>query len=236
MTDAETKGRKLLSAVERILDDNDDLIGLVRRYRDGARSHSEDEAEVLEETSRQVIQHWSNLSAVSGGATAIPAILPGIGTLLALGGGALFDVALVLKFEVEMALALAYAHGYDISDPRERQIAFLLASVSTYDARTGRNFFVDVAEAEGVAIWNYAPRELSKLLASALAKLAFKQLSKSVARVVPLFGIGIGAGINKVLTERVGRRINAELDRRRATQTSEPEIPDDVVDAQVVRD
>lgn len=239
MINAETQGRRLLSAVERILDDNDNIIGRVRRFQELAREKLPDPIDQdkrLGLVCDNIVQCYSNLSAVSGGATAIPACLPGVGTLVAVAGGALVDVALVLKFEVEMAMALSYAHGYDITSERERQLAFLLASVGTYDAKTGRNFFVDVAEAEGVAIFNYAPRELSKLIIAVLAKLALEQISKGLARAIPLLGIGIGAGVNKVLSQRVGRRVRKELATRSTMAPTEVEEPEDIVDAQVIRD
>jgi uncharacterized protein (DUF697 family) len=145
-------------------------------------------------------------------------------------------MALILKFEVEMALALACAHGLDITDERERQLAFLLASVATHDARSGRNFFADMAEAQGVAIQNYAPRELTKLLVAVLARLALRQVSKSAIRAIPLLGIGIGVGLNKALTLRVGRRIRSELGRRMELDAATAEEPEDIVDARIVRD
>ena len=55
------------------------------------------------------MSHYSNATAVSGGATALPSMIPGLGTLVTLTGGTLVDVALMLKFEVEMALALCRA-------------------------------------------------------------------------------------------------------------------------------
>lgn len=229
----EVQGRKLLTAVERLLAETGSLVAYSNECMRRAKAKKlGDESKTIAEAASEVVRHYSNLSAVSGGATALPAMLPGIGTAVALTGGALADVALILKFEVEMALVLTHLHGWDIRDEKERQLAFLMASVSTYDAKSGRNFFVDIAEAEGQALWSYAPREVSKLLAMTLTKLAVSGVGKGLARAVPFVGIAVGASLNKVLTGRVGERCVQEL-AKRGRAVSEPRSDDDVVEAKV---
>lgn len=228
--DDEDGGRRLLSAVERIVDDPENLIAVVgeaerrvRREPDGA-----DDA-WRQAVADELVSNYSTWSAVSGGATALPAALPGLGTLVATLGGTLADMCLMLKFEVEMALCLTHLYGWDIRDERERQIAFLLASVGTHDARTGGNFIGDLAQAEWEAIWKYTPRQVSKHLVTVMAKLALSGASRSLVRALPLVGVGVGAAMNKVLTRRVGGRCVAELRRRRAMQAATVEV--EAVDA-----
>jgi len=129
-------------------------------------------------------------------------------------------------------MVLAHIHGFDLRKPKERQLAFLLASVGTYDARSGGNFLVDAAKAEGVAIWNYAPRQVSKVLLSVLTKIALMAISKSFLRALPLVGIAVGSSMNKVLTAKVGRRCHEDLRKRRALREEEAE-EDDAVEARV---
>ena len=186
------------------------------------------------------MSHFSNRAALSGGLAAAPALIPGAGTLVAAVGGGLADVGFLLKFEVEMALTLSHLYGFDIRKDDERQLAFLLASVSTYDARSGDNVLLDMAKAEGVAIWKYAPREVSKVLVGVLTKLALQQLSKGLVRAIPLVGIAVGSTLNKVLTGRVGARCIRDLGKRRdflatqarASKTREKQEPE-VVEAKV---
>lgn len=228
----EVAGHRLLSAVERLLAETGSLVALSNDCMRRAKGKKlGDEAKTTAEAAAEVVRHFSNLSAISGGATALPAMLPGIGTAVALTGGALTDVAFLLKFEVEMALVLTHLHGFDIRDEKERELAFLMASVSTYEAQGGRNFFVDIAEAQGVALANYAPREVSKVLLVTLAKLATSGVGKGLARAVPLLGIAVGASFNKVLTRRVGQRCIVELSER--VKTAPASGSDDVVDAKV---
>ena len=49
--------------------------------------------------------------------------------------------------------------------------------------------------------------------------LAAVSLSKSLVRALPLIGVAVGASMNKLLTTRVGRRVDREL-RLRATLTA----------------
>lgn len=216
----EERGRKLLTAVERIVADNVSLKALVREAHDKAVSVSADDASkktLRNAAAKEIIRTFSNRAAVAGGASGIPSLIPGIGTLgsiaVAVGGG-LAELTALLKFEVEMTLALTHLFGFDIEDPRERQLAFLLASVGTYDA-AGKNFFVDVAKVEGAAIWNYGPRRLGRMVVTALTMLAALNFWRGLLKAVPFVGIAVGTSMNKLLTQRVGDRCQKDLALRR---------------------
>lgn len=198
---------RILSAVERITDTPQGILELVGKLR----KESADTAVLVE----RIVSHYSNRSAIAGGATALPALLPGIGTAAYLATGPLADMVLLLKFEVEMSCALAAAHGFDITRPEERQLAFLLAAVKTSDESLGRSVLADVGEVGWTAIWNYAPRRVVKLLVEILALIAVAVLAERLLlKAIPLVGIAVGAGMNKVLTSRVGKRANEELELR----------------------
>lgn len=223
------EGQKLLSAVERLLASDKEILQLVANIRSvNQAQRDETESTYLHRLADKIITLYSVKSAVSGGATALPAIIPGAGTLVTMVGGALADAALVLKFEVEMALALSALYGYDITKPEERQTAFLLASISTYEAKSGESLLLDMAKAEGTAIWNYGPREGGKILLTVCSKLALLTMGKSFAKALPLVGVTIGAGLNKVLTGRVGQHCVKELEQRR---NSAPVNGEEIIDA-----
>lgn len=210
--EAYVSGQRLVSAVERMLEPSEAIIALVLQI--GRESGA-----CFVEQSRRIISHYSNRSALVGGSLALPGLVPGAGTLVAAVGTTLADMALVLKFEVEMCLALSCLHGYDIRRPEERQLAFLLAAVKTHEVESGRNILLDIGAVSSSAFWSYAPREVSKMLlrvcgAIALAYAA-RSLTKAVLRAIPLVGVGVGAGLNKVLTTRVGEQAHRELTLRR---------------------
>ncbi|MBI3185936.1 MAG: EcsC family protein [Myxococcales bacterium] len=206
----EEKGQKLLTAVERIVASNEKLRSLAQRCAARAKKPGREGAAL------EVVRHFSNRAMLVGGAAAVPSLVPGPHSLLVGVGGVLAELTMLLKYEVELALTLSHLYGFDIEDPVERQIAFLLASVGTYDARSGKNFLLDVAKVEGQAVWNYAPRKVGKVLVQAMASLALLYLWRGFARFLPVVGIIVGTSMNKVLTQKVGRRCVKDLEGRRS--------------------
>jgi hypothetical protein len=213
----EEKGKQILTAVERILASSESIKATVEDARVKAKEKValDKELNLREQTARELVRHYSNRAAITGGVTGLPALIPGVGSIAAMVGGGLAEFTLLLKWEVEMSLALSHVFGFDIDDPRERQLGFLMASVGTYDA-TGKNFFVDVARVEGTAIWNYAPRAIGRLVVEAIVAVAAIYLWRGLFKALPVIGIAIGTGMNKVLTQRVGARVARDLQTRRA--------------------
>lgn len=220
--DDEAKGKQLLSAVERLVSSNETLRAHVQvcearakaRNSSGGAAASKTKDTLRELTAQELARSYSNRAAIAGGATAVPALIPGVGSLAAGIAGTFAELAYLLKTEVELCLSIAHVYDFDIDDPQERQLAFLLAAVSTYDA-SGKNFFVDVVRAEGVAIWNYGSRVLARMLIKAMTALALAYVWRGLLRMVPVLGIVIGSGMNKVLTQRVGERATRDLRTRR---------------------
>lgn len=221
---SERRGERLLTAVERLVREPDEIIAAVELLDlEGEREISE--AAYLRAAAKKIVSVHSTRSAIGGGLSAVPGLLPGAGTLVATVGGSMADMAWMLKQEVEMALSLAYLYGYDITDERERWLAYGLASVSTYDARSGRNYLADLAETQIEAMVKYTPRQLSKLVVTYLGKLVLAQAGRGFVRGIPLVGVVVGAGGNKLLTSAVGWRCVTALRTRRRMEEH------DVVDA-----
>lgn len=214
----EAKGQQLLTAVERLVASNDTIREVVlvadSRAKAQAPEATKTKDTLRELTAKELIKLYSNRAAIAGGATAVPALIPGLGSLAAGVAGTFAELAYLLKAEVELCLAMSHLYGFDIDEPKERQLAFLLASVGTYDAG-GKNFFADIVKAEGVAIWNYAPRTVGKFVLKAMTALALAYVWRGLVKMVPILGIVIGSGVNKVLTKRVGERVMADLRTRR---------------------
>lgn len=239
MNEQEEQGQRLVNAVERLLDDPGDLIALVDRLTRvvQAEQPTADAGTLQDAVSERIVEHFATRAAISGGATALPGLLPGLGSLVAISGGTLVDVALTLKFEVEMAMALCWNHGFDIRDPDERRVAFLLASVFTEDSvpsgKPGSDFLSDMAKAEGVALWQYAPRQIPKLIVQVSGRILVRHAAKGLARALPLVGIAVGGTVNRTLTKRVGTRCIQEL-KKRQLEREATAATGDVVDAVVV--
>lgn len=212
------QGQALLTAVERIVDAPEKIRGHVAEITEQTRGglpNDATEEQVRKAVEAKLLSAYSNKTAMAGGASALPALIPGLGSLTAILGGSLLDMTLCLKFEVEMVLALAAARGYSIEDPRERQLAYLLAAAHTYEASSGTNPLADVLKVQADAIWNYTPRQLGKIVGALFVKLALLYAGKGLARAVPLVGIIVSSAANKTLTMRVGRAVIKALDGRK---------------------
>jgi uncharacterized protein (DUF697 family) len=231
--DSDANGQRLLSAVERLVDDSDTLIAQVEAYKSAARltvGGGELSPARRNAIGGQLIDLYSTRSAISGGATALPGLLPGVGSAIALVGGALVDVALTLKYEVEMVLSLTYLHGHDIRDERERWLAYVIAGVRVYEAESGRNYLVDLVDAELDALPRYASRELFKLAGVIFGRLLLRSATKGLVKTLPLIGVVLGASTNKSLTTTGGCGCVDALERRAKT-TATDDAP--IVDAEV---
>jgi hypothetical protein len=204
-------GLKLLNAVERMIDAPEEIEGLVAKL-------TKETPPGIEHLSERIISHYSNRSALAGAVSSLPGMIPGVGTLAVALGTTLLEMAAVLKLEVEMCMALAHAHGFDIRSRTERQLSLLLGAVHTHEVEAGRNILVDIGVVSGTALWNYTPRELHKLALRAFSALAIgwasTYVTKGILHAIPLLGIGIGAGVNKTLTTRVGRNARSWLSFR----------------------
>lgn len=218
------QGAALLKAVERIVDSPAKIRARVTEILESTRASLPDDAtddQVLGAVERELVSHYSNRTAIAGGAAALPGLVPGLGSLTAVLGGGLLDMTFCLKYEVEMVLALAAARGYDIEDARERKLAYLLAAAHTYEASGGKNPLPDLVKTELDAIWRYTPRQLGKLVGALFVKLAIQLAGKGLARAIPFIGVVVSSAANKTLTARVGKSIIAAFDKRAAARKPE---------------
>lgn len=210
-------GLKLLHAVERVIDHDEIILADARRHWAAAYG-------VRDLACRRTVSEYSNKSAIAGALSAAPGIIPGYGTAAVIGASVL-EMAYVLKTEVEMCLSLCAMFGLDIRVRENRQIGFLLAAVGTHEVASGRNPLYDFGAVGFQAVWSYTPREVSKMLLRVLsivaALRATKALGCGVLRAIPVVGVGIGAGLNKALTTRVGDAAHQTLSARlRAVQAA----------------
>jgi uncharacterized protein (DUF697 family) len=224
--DASTRGERLLSAVERLVEDPADLIAHVETLK-SANGSIADEDERVEAIARQIIDDHSRRAAIAGGITAMPGLLPGGGSLVTLVGGVLADMTFVLKYEVEMILCLSYLYDYDIRADKERWLAYVLAGLRTYGAQDDRNYLTDLLEIQLDTLPKYTPRELFKLAATVLGKIALVKVSRGFVKALPFVGIAVSASTNKFMTSSLGWTCVEALERRRNAEREEgPEAVD----------
>ena len=187
----ENDARKVIKVLEKILASNDSIRALCDKNKKIAERLAKPE-NVERRTSQLIIMHYSNLCAAGGGASALPGLIPGIGLIYSLLGTTAINAFLLLKFQLEMCLALTHLAGFDIDDPRERKIAFLVACAALEDAYDEEKE-PTIGTVLDLAIHEYSTRELSKSLVKAVARVMMMFLAKRWTRLFPFVGIGIEA-------------------------------------------
>ncbi len=206
-TMSEEQSDRLLKAVQSIAISPADARELVRRLRAqaerdrpaaSARDHEERVAD-------HIVSRYARYAATSGGLTGLVGFIPGIGTALAMVGGSLADIAVSMKFQVDMCMCLAEAFGYDVREPDAQHLALLIAAGGALE-KAGVESGAKVASKAGVTML----RQYLKGAALQVIKEFFKKLGitftrKALEKALP-FGIGalFGAGGNFVMTRFVG--------------------------------
>ncbi len=219
-----TQGQRLLQAVERILAKPDAIRAQVEASRSRVAARVGGPAG-LTAVADELIRHYSLATGVGGGISALPALIPGVGTATAVLGGGLADMTLCLKYEVEMILALASLWGHDLEDPRVRTLCFLMAGLGTHQELAGKNQALDFALLGGQALWQYSPRQAGKLVATVFVRLAVLALSRGALKGIPFAGALIGFAANRSLTRRVGQRAVKDLLAQELSTRGEPAAP-----------
>ncbi len=200
----------LLNALELILADPADIKretqNLAHRY-ETKYSSKKSEDEIREMVAKKIISNYSYFAAFSGGATALTGVVPGLGTILAAFGGAAADTALMMKYQIEMVMALAVAYGHNIEKEEERRLCMVVAglgAISEPAKQGGKNV--------GSKAFVRMVREHLKRGTLVAVKAVFKKVGitftrKGLEKAIP-FGVGvvIGATTNKGLTMYVGSK------------------------------
>lgn len=206
----------LLKAIELILGDPVDIkreaTSLLNRYKDkyskkkGEEDQKDDE-KAKDKAADQIISNYSYYTAFVGGATALTGVVPGLGTLIATVGGVTADIALTMKYQIEMTMALATIYGHDIETEEGKRLCFIIAglgavneSVKQGGKQVGSKAFVKMAQQYLKGATLVTVKEIFK-------KVGITFTRKALEKAIP-FGIGVivGFSANKGLTWYVGSK------------------------------
>ncbi len=150
----------------------------------------------------------------------MPGLSPGLGSAMAVYGAMVGQMVEVMKTETELCLMQASIFGFDIHSPRERKRGMLLAAVVALEVQIGTEASRRASIVSVEDIGTVPARDLDDALTQAVDKLLLVNTAKrgaaSLLLAVPVFGVGVGASLNKVLTRRVGARAQDVLRQRRA--------------------
>jgi hypothetical protein len=214
---ARTSEHLVAALSERLANTTDRAIRTVVRHRGAAIAAAGDALRAerpWSDTSRLVHTAFARRSwhlAGTGAASAIPAIVPGPGTIVEV-SAALGDVALLTAAQVELILTGAHLYGRPLADQDARLLDVLLVlgmDVGAVRLRRG-----GIVEAMGT---RYRTDELQGARADALSasvsgrlalqvtgRLARRRAHIILGREIPLLGIGLAAGYNLRSTRGLG--------------------------------
>ena len=201
---------KLLKAVELILAKPEDIkkeaIQVLKKYKKANSNKSESEVQHL--ASKKIISNYSYYAAFTGGATALSGVIPGIGTAVAIAGGASADAVACMKFQIEMTMAIATVYGHDILIEEEKRLCYIIAGLGAMSEAAkeggktvGSKAFVKLVQQHLKGATLQAVKEIFK-------KLGITFTRKALEKAIP-FGVGvvIGFSANKGITWYVGTKV-----------------------------
>ena len=200
---------KLLQAVELILAKPEDIkkesIQVLVKYKE--ENPSKPEGEVRKLASEKIISNYSYYAAFAGGATALTGVIPGIGTAVAISGGASADAVACMKFQIEMTMAIATVYGHDILIEEEKRLCYIIAGLGAMNEAAkeggkavGSKAFVKLVQQHLKGATLQAVKEIFK-------KIGITFTRKALEKAIP-FGVGvvIGFSANKGITWYVGTK------------------------------
>jgi len=209
MEDSSNDKPVLLKAVELVLAEPADIKreteSLLKKF---AKEHpSKSTTEVRSLVVKKIISNYSYFAAFSGGATALTGIVPGLGTALATFGGATVDVALSMKYQIEMTMAIAVAYGHDILVEEKKRVCMMVAGLGTI-AEAGKEGGKSLASKAFIRLAKeYLTGSTLQALKEIFKKIGIIFTQKAAVKAIP-FGVGVVIGFtaNKGLAAYVGRK------------------------------
>lgn len=193
----------ILAKPENIQKETDAILS---KYRKSFEEELDDE-DIKEKVANKVIQNYSYMAAFGGGATALTGVIPGLGTVLSVGGGTTADVALCMKLQIEMTKSIAHIYGHDILKEEEQRLCFIIAGLGAVNQAAQKGAQEISSKAFVKMVQQYLKGSTLVAVKEIFKKVGITFTRKSLEKAIP-FGIGtiISFGVNKTLTWYVGVR------------------------------
>jgi len=211
MEDNHEEKPMLLKAIELVLanpvDIKNETLALKDRYNK-RYANEKDQSKIDCIIIDKIISNYSYYTAFVGGTTALTGIIPGIGTVVSMFGGATADAALSMKYQIEMTMAIATVCGHDIEIEDEKRLCLIIAGLGTINEAAKEG-----AKQAGTKAFQKMAQQYLKGATLQAVKEIFKKVGitftrKAVEKSIP-FGVGviIGFSANKGLSYYVGTKV-----------------------------
>jgi hypothetical protein len=205
----EDSGSRLMKAVQAIAISPKDARASVFDYTLQARSEDKNatDRQIKSKVADKIISRYAKLAATSGGATALAGVIPGVGTAAAMLGGGSVDMALSLKFQVDMTMCLAFAFKSGLSDEDAIHMSYIIALSSALE-KAGSAGATKIASKAGVAMVNQYLKGATLQFIKQLFKTIGVTFTRSALTKMIPFGVGvvIGSAAGYGMTKFVGNQ------------------------------
>ncbi|MCL6476895.1 MAG: EcsC family protein [Peptococcaceae bacterium] len=147
-----------------------------------------------------VIAGKSRWCAFSGAVTALPGNYPGLGTLLALLGGAAVDIMALMYFMSEMIMELALIYDRDFRrQATAREAVWVFMSAAGTDA-VSKNI-------SKFAVKQMGRQAFIKFTQDLLITLGIRISQRSVLKIIPFLGAMVSGLVNYLMCRKVGKMV-----------------------------
>jgi hypothetical protein len=208
-TTSELEPSRLQRAVEAIAISPEGAGKLVEWYRRSFRKKFEREP-VSTADKRQiaskVIDRYSKSAAATGAAAALPGVIPGVGTAVAVIGGGAADIAASLKIQIDMCICLVDVFEDELSSEDKKHLAFVLALAGSIEGLANKTGKVAVEKVAQKLVFQYIKGPALQTIKELFKKVGVIFLQKTAAKAIPA-GVGVvfSGSTNYVLTTVVGK-------------------------------
>jgi hypothetical protein len=208
---AETDKPLLLRAVEALVAGPKDIEAVVEVCR--AEELKRKDASTLAPQDLQVrvadriIRRYAHTCGRVGSLTSAAGVIPGVGTLVTLIGANAADLAITMKYQIEMVMALAHLFGRDISDEEERSVCYAVAGLGVATQAGLLSFQRFTVQGLQEAVRRLLKTRARRWLVELFKRLGLHLTSRGLLKALPL-GVGVVTSYtsNLKLTTYIGRR------------------------------
>ena len=208
-TTGELEPSRLQKVVEAIAISPEDAAKLVEGYRRSFRKKFERDPETIADKRRiasKVIDRYSKFAAATGAAAALPGVIPGVGTAVAVIGGGAADIAASLKIQIDMCMCLVDVFAEELSSEDKKHLAFVLALSGSIEGLATNAGKVAVEKVAQKLVFQYIRGPALTTIKELFKKVGVTFLQKTAAKAIPA-GVGVvfSGSANYVLTTVVGK-------------------------------
>ena len=208
-TDGDRDKPMLLRMVEAIVAGPTDIRMVTdecaRKVRESAPELTGDDRRVR--IADTIIERYARTCGRVGSFTAMSSAIPGVGTILSLVGTSAADLAITMKYQIEMTMALAHLFGRDITSEEEQTLCYAVAGRGVATQAGMLSFQKFTVKSLKVAAKRLLKTRAKKWLFDLFKKLGLKLTERGLLKAIP-FGVGcvLSYTTNRKLTFYIGRR------------------------------